>query len=155
ESWVNVLGVDRRLQPRQFPPQVARPPEAPVQQRLREPAIEVLHAAVELGFSNRDESGADAEPQAQPDHPGPGARRRTPAGPLAGVVELDLLRPTQILPALAAEPEDLVPAAGTGPAQADGAVDGVLADPDGGAVTAALEVDRPHEIDLVELVGRP
>ena len=81
------------------------------------------------------------------------------AGPqpaqLAGVVELDLLRPAQVLPALAEEPEDLVHAAGVGQAQADGAVEGVLAHPDVVAVAAALEVDRPDQIDLVEFVGGP
>ena len=42
-----------------------------------------------------------------------------------------------------------------GQTQADSAVEGVLADPDVVAVAAALEVDRSHEIDLVELVGGP
>jgi hypothetical protein len=32
-----VLRVDRLLQPRQFPPQVTRPLEAPLEQRLLEP----------------------------------------------------------------------------------------------------------------------
>ena len=51
--------------------------------------------------------------------------------------------------------EDLVHAAGVGQAQADGAVEGILADPDVVAVAAALEVDRPHQIDLVQFVGGP
>ena len=78
-----------------------------------------------------------------------------PAGQLAGVVELDLRRPAQVLPALAEEPEDLIHAAGLGQAQADGAVERILADPDVVAVAAALEVDGPHQIDLVEFVGGP
>jgi hypothetical protein len=36
---VDVLRVDRLLQPRQFPPQVARPPEVVLEQRLLEPAV--------------------------------------------------------------------------------------------------------------------
>src|SRR5271165_2101971 len=155
EPRVNVLRVDRLRQPRQLPPQVARPPETPLQQRLLKPAVEVLHAAVELGLPSRDEYGADVEAQTEPDHPRQGARRRPPAGQLAGVVELDLLRPAQVLPALAEEPEDLVHAAGAGQTQADGTVEDVLADPDVVAVPAALEVDGPDEIDLVEFVGRP
>src|SRR5208283_760279 len=59
EPRVNVLRVDRLRQPRQLPPQVARPPETPLQQRLLKPAVEVLHAAVELGLPSRDEYGAD------------------------------------------------------------------------------------------------
>src|SRR3954452_2676646 len=152
---VDVLGVDRLLKPRQFPPQVARPGVAPVEQPWLEPAIEVLHAAVELRLPFRDEDRTDAEAQAEPDDPRQAARRRPPAGQLAGVVELDLLGDAEILPALAEEPEDLVHAAGIGQAQADGAVEGVLAHPDVVAVAAALEVDRPHEIDLVEFVGDP
>jgi hypothetical protein len=141
---VDVLGVDRLLEPRQLPPQVARPPEAPLQQRLLEPAVEVLHAAVELGLPGRDEHRADAIAQAKANHPRQGPRRPPPAGQLAGVLELDLLRPAQVLPTLPQEPEDRVYAAGIGQTQADGAVEGVLADPDVIAVAAALEVDRPH-----------
>jgi len=95
-----MLGVDRLLQPRQLPAQVTRPREAPLEQRLLEPAIEVLHAAIELRLPCRDEHGADAESQAQPDHPRQGPRCWPPAGQFAGVVELDLGRPVQVLPAL-------------------------------------------------------
>src|SRR5215472_16745330 len=152
---MDVLGVDRLLQTRQLPPQVARAPEAPWKQRLLEPAVEVLHAAVALRLPLGDEHGADAEPQAEPDHPRQAARRRAPAGQLAGVVELHLLRPAQVLPALPEEPQHLVHAAGEGQAQANGAVEGILAHPDVVAVAAPLEVDRPHQIDLVEFVGGP
>src|SRR3954468_17555542 len=96
-------------------------------------------AYVELRFPFRDEHGADAVAQAEPDHPRQGARRRPPATQLAGVVDLNLLRPAQVLPALAEEPEDFVHAAGAGQAQADGPVEGILADPDVVAVAAALE----------------
>src|SRR5205823_2796095 len=153
QPWVDVLRVDRLLQPRQLPAQVPRPAVAPIEQRLLEPAVEVLHAAVELRLPRRDEHRADAEAQAQPDHPRQGPCPRAPAGQLAGVVELDLLRAAQILPALPEEPEDLVHAAGVGQAQADGAVEGILADPDVVALAAAPEVDRPDGIDLVQLVG--
>src|SRR5262249_7527251 len=78
-----------------------------------------------------------------------------PAGQLAGVVQLDLLRSPQILPALPEEPEDLIHAARIGQAQADGAVEGILAHPDVVTVSAALEIDGPDEIDLVEFVGGP
>jgi hypothetical protein len=77
---VDMLRVDRLLQPRQLPAQVTRPREAPLEQRLLEPAIEVLHAAIELRLPCRDEHGADAEAQAQPDHPRQGPRRWPPAG---------------------------------------------------------------------------
>jgi hypothetical protein len=153
ESRVDMLSVDRFLQPRQLPTQVARPPEASLQQRLLEPAVEVLHAPVELRLPFGNEHRADAEPQAEPDHPRQRARRRPPAGRLAGVVELDLRRPSQVLPALPEEPEDLVHAPRAGQAQADGAIEGILADPDVVAMAAALEVDRPDQIDLVEFVG--
>src|SRR5260370_4797327 len=155
ELRVAVLGVDRLLQSRQFPAQVARPLEAVAEQSRLEPAVEVLHAAVELRLPCRNEDGADPEAQAEPDHPREGACRRPPAGQLAGVVELDLLRPAQVLPALAEEPENLVHAARAGQAQADSAVEGVLAHPEVVAVTAALEVDWPDEIHLVEFVGGP
>ena len=135
--------------------QVARPPEPSLEQTRLEPAVEVLHAAVELGLPFRDEDRLDAEPQAQADDPRQVACRRSPAAQLAGVVELDLGRPAQVLPTLAEEPEDLVHAAGIDQAQADGAIEGVLAHPDVIAVAAALEVDRPDQIDLVELVGGP
>ena len=155
EPRVDVLGIDRLLQPHQLPPQVARPLEAPVEQPRLEPAVEVLHPAVELRLPGRDEHRGDAEPQAEPDHPRQGARRRPPAGQRAGVVELHRLGDAQVLPALAEEPEDLVPAAGGGQAQADGAVEGVLADPEVVTLAAALEVDRAYPIDLVQFVGGP
>src|SRR5262245_22676141 len=98
---MDVLRVDRLLQPCQFPPQVAWPAEPPLQQRLLEPAIEILHAAVELRLPFRDEHRRDVETQAQADHSRQSSCRRPPAGQLAGVVELDLLRQAQILPTLA------------------------------------------------------
>src|SRR5262249_10534068 len=61
----------------------------------------------------------------------------------------------QLLPARAEEPQDLVQAAGRGQAQANGAVEGVLADPEVVAVPVSLEVDRPHQVDLVQFVGGP
>src|SRR5262245_37242667 len=124
EPGVDVLRVDRLLEPRQLTAQVARSAEPLLEQRLLEPAIEVLHAAVELRLPGRDEHGADAEAQAQADHPRQRACPRPPTGQLAGVVELDLFRSAQVLPALAEEPEDLVHAPRTGQAQADGAVEG-------------------------------
>src|SRR5512135_334951 len=155
QPWVDVLRVDRLLQPRQLPPQVARPAVAPIEQPGLEPAVEVLHPAVELRLAGRDEHRPDAEVQAEPDDPRQGPCRGTPTGQFAGVVELDLLGEAQVLPALAEEPEDLVHAAGTSQPQADGAVEGILAHPDVVAVAAPPEVDRPDEVDLVELVGGP
>src|SRR5262245_66150484 len=133
--WVDMLCLDRLLQPGQLSPQVARAPEAPVEQRLLEPAVEVLDAAVELRLPGGDKHGAGAEAQAQPDHPRQGTCRRPPAGQLPGVVELHLLGDAEVLPELPEEPQDLVHAAGLGQAQADGAVEGVLAHPDVVAVT--------------------
>src|SRR5512135_557629 len=153
EPRVDLLGVDRLLQPGLLPPQVARAAEPPLEERLLEPAVEVLHAAVELRLPHRDEHRADAEPQAEPNHPRQGPRCRPPASQLAGVVELDLLRPSQVLPALPEKPEDLDHTARIGQAQADSPVEGVLAHPDVVTVAAALEVDWPDEVDLVELVG--
>src|SRR5262245_9029678 len=78
---VDVLRVHRLLQPRQLPPQVAWPPEAPVEERPLEPAVEVLHRAVELWLPLGDEHRADAEAQAPgwPGRPpGPPATPRTP-----------------------------------------------------------------------------
>src|SRR5262249_36303560 len=152
---MDMLRVDRLLQPRQFPAQVARPAEPPLEQRLLEPAIEVLDAAIELRLPGRDEHGADAEAQAEPDDARQGAGRLPPAGPLPAVVDLDLLRQPQVLPALAEEPQDFVHVAGGYQTQADGAIEGVLADPDVVAVAAPLEVDRPRQIDLVQFVGGP
>src|SRR5512144_720760 len=139
-----LLGVDRLLQSVPLPTQVARPPEAPLQQRLLEPAVEVLHAAVELRLPFGNEHRADTEAETEPDHPRQGPRRGSPAGQFAGIVELDLLRSAQVLPAFAEEPEDLVHAAGGGQAEADGTVEGVLAHPDVVAVAPPLEVERPH-----------
>src|SRR5258708_5360590 len=44
EARVNVLGIDRLLQPSQLAAQVARPSETLLEQRLLKPAVEVLHA---------------------------------------------------------------------------------------------------------------
>jgi hypothetical protein len=115
----------------------------------------VLHAAVDLRLPVRDEDRLDAESPAQPDDSRPVACRHPPAAQLAGVVELDLGRSAPVLPTFAEEPEDFVPAAGIDPAQAEGAIEGVPADPDGIAVAAALEGDRPDPIDLVEWVRGP
>jgi hypothetical protein len=65
-----------------------------------------------------------------------------------------LPRPAQVLPALPEEPQDRVRASGEGQAQADGAVEDILVHPDVVAVAAALEVDRPYQVDLVELAAR-
>src|SRR5262249_9714847 len=127
---VDVLRVDRLLQPRQLAPQVARPLEVPLEQGLLEPAVDVLHRALALRLPFRAEPGADVEAQAQPDPPRQGPRRGAPAAQLAGVVELDLRGPTQILPAFAEEAEDFVHPARFGQAQANGPVERVLADPD-------------------------
>ena len=66
---MDVLGVDGLLQPRQLPTKVARPREPSLEQPGLEPAVEVLHAAVELRLPGRDGDRLDAEAQAQPDHP--------------------------------------------------------------------------------------
>src|SRR5262249_14261077 len=153
QTWVDVLRIDRLLKPRQLPSQVARPLEATLQQRLLEPAVEVLHRAVELRFPFGDEHGADAAAQAESNHPRQGACAGSPAGQLAGVVELDLLGQSQVFPALAEEPQDLIHAARVGQTQADRTVEGVLAHPDVVAVAATLEVDWSDQIDLVKLVG--
>src|SRR5207249_2161099 len=118
-------------------------------------AVEVPLPDLERRHPDRNEHGATATAQAQPARPRQGARRRPPAGQRAGVVERDLLRPAQVLPARAEEPQDFVPAAGAGQAQAHGAVEGLLADPEVVARASALEGDRPYPIDLVELVGGP
>ena len=51
------------------------------------------------------------------------------------------------------EGEDLVHPPGVGQAQANGAVEGVLAHPDVVALPPPLQVDRAHQIDFVQLVG--
>src|SRR5271157_2298739 len=106
---VDMLRVDRLLQPRQLLTQVGRPLEQPW----------LIPGGMNTGST------------AQPDHPRQGPRRWPPAGQFAGVVELDLDRPAQVLPALPEEPQDLVHAARAGQVKADGAVEGVLAHPDG------------------------
>src|SRR5262245_38699371 len=95
QAWVDVLGVDRLLQPHQLPPQSPRPTEVALEQGLLEPAVEVLDAAVELRLPFRDKHRADAKAQTQPDHPTQGACRRSPARQFAGVVELHLFGPPQ------------------------------------------------------------
>src|SRR5262249_20749305 len=147
--------VDCSLRPRNSPPQVARPGVAPIEHPWLEPAVEVLHAAVELRLPFGDEDRPDAEAQAEPDHARQVPRRRPPAAQFASVVQLDLFGDAQVLPALAEEPEHLVHAAGVRQAQADGAVEGVLAHPDVIAAPAPFEVDRSHEVHFVELVGGP
>src|SRR5262249_58943869 len=134
----HVLRIDRLLKPRQLSTQGARPPEAPLEQRLLKPAVEVLRATVEWRLSFGNEHRADALAPAQPDHPRQGPRRWPPAGQLAGVVELNLLGPAQVFPALPEKPQDLVHLAGPGQAQAQGPVEGVLATPDRVAAAAAL-----------------
>ena len=61
-----------------------------------EPAVEVLHRPIELRLALGNEHWADAEAQGQPDHARQGARRRPPAGQLAGVVQLHLFGPPQV-----------------------------------------------------------
>src|SRR5512144_3014636 len=78
-----------------------------------------------------------------------------PVPNLAGIVELDLRRSAQRLPALAEEGQDLVHSARVGQAQADGTVERILADPDVIALASALQIDRPDQIGLVQLVGLP
>src|SRR5512144_2312332 len=56
QARVDMLRVDRLLQPRQLPPQVARPLEAVVEQPWLEPAVEVLGTAVERRFSRPETS---------------------------------------------------------------------------------------------------
>src|SRR5262249_45200313 len=136
-----------------FPAQLPGPPESPLEKPRLEPAVEVLDAPVELRFPLGDKHRLDAEVQAESDDPREPACRWTPARQLAGVVELDLLRQPQILPALSEEPEHLIHAARAGQAEANGTVEDVLAHPDVIAAGALLEVDRPHQIDLMELVG--
>src|SRR5262249_26330752 len=118
-------------------------PQAPeVLRRILPPHCEwmycMLTASCSRANSGRDEHGADAEPQAEPDHPRQGARRRPPARHLAGVVERNMLPQAQVLPLLAEEPQDLVNATGIRQPVADGTVEGILADPDRVAVTAAV-----------------
>jgi hypothetical protein len=48
------------------------------------------------------------------------------------------------------EPKELVHAERAGRAEAEGAIEGVLAQPDGVAVAATLEVDRSHQVHLIE-----
>ena len=117
---VKVPGICGLLKSRKFPLQVDRPPVGLLERPLLEPAIEILLATVELRLAIRDERWTDAEEGAPSDHPRQGACRLPPAGQLKGVVELDLFRPAQALPALAEEPQDLVHLAGRGPAQAEG-----------------------------------
>jgi hypothetical protein len=150
EPWVDMLRVDRLLQTGQLPPQVAEPGLAPVESPRLEPAVEVLHPSVELRLPLRDEGRPDTEAQTQPDHARQGQRRRHSAAQLAGVVELRSLGDTQVLPALPEESRDLVHAARAGQAEADGAIEGVLAYPEGVAVAATLEVDRSHQVHLME-----
>ena len=61
EPRMGMLRVDRLLQPRQFPPQVARPVSRRSEQPRLEPAVEVLYVAVELRLPCRDEDRPDAE----------------------------------------------------------------------------------------------
>src|SRR6516165_10977283 len=69
QTRVDMLRVDGLLQSCQLPTQIAGPVETPLEQRFLEPAVEVLHAAVALGFPSRDEYRADAEVQAEANHP--------------------------------------------------------------------------------------
>ena len=152
---MDVLEVDGFWQPRQLPAPVAGAALALLEQGLREPTVEVLGAAVARGLPFREEHRTGAEAPAEPNHPRRRPRRRPRAGPFAGVVRRHLFRQTPLLPARAEEPQDLVPAAGTGPAQAGGAIEGVLAHPEGGAATAAREVDGADATDFGEVVGGP
>jgi hypothetical protein len=79
-------------------------------------------------------------------------RAPVPQAAIARVVELDLTWPAERLPALAEEGEGFVHVPGLGQAQADGAIEGILADPDVVALPLALEVERPYQIDLVEFI---
>src|SRR5262249_61154772 len=94
-------------QPRHPATQAARPPESPLEQPRLEPAVEVLDAAIALRHPRGNEHRSDAEPQAQPNDPRQGPCRRPPAAQLAGIVELDLGGPAQVLPALPADANDL------------------------------------------------
>src|SRR5262245_41947898 len=95
-----MLRVDRLLQSRQLPAQVAQPGGAPVEQPWLESAVEVLHPSVELRLLLRDEGRPDTEAQTQPEHARLGPCCRPLAAQLAGVVELSPRGDAQIRPAL-------------------------------------------------------
>jgi hypothetical protein len=150
QARVDVLRVDRLLRARQLPAQVAQPCVAPVEQPRMEPAVEVLHPSVGLRLLLRDQGRPDTEAQTNPDHSRQGPCRRPPAPQLAGVVELSPLGDALILPSLPEEPQDLVHAARAGQAEADGAIEGVLAHPDGVVVAATIEIDRSPQVHLMD-----
>src|SRR5262249_51893763 len=78
------------------------PTKHALQEARLEPTVEVLCAAVVLGLAGRDEMGNNTKVPTQPDDARQVACTRAPAGDLAGVVELDLARPAERLPALVA-----------------------------------------------------
>ena len=85
-----MLGVDRLLQSCQLSTHVPRSMAISLEQRLLEPAVEVLHAAVELRLPFGMKTGLTPN-RRQSRITRDRVRARPPAGQLAGIVELDLL----------------------------------------------------------------
>lgn len=100
-----------------------------------------------------DQDRLDAKAQADTEHPGEIAGRGSPAHPFAGIVELDLSRQAQRLPALAQEVENNLRFAGAVEFQANGTLEGIYADEDVVPLPVALQVDRADAVNLMELIG--
>src|ERR1700687_1350951 len=125
QAALNVLDIDRVLQPLEFVLEGGDARVVTLQQPWLEPAVEPFHRSVALGPGGRNEDWFDLEAQPHTNHPRQVARSRPPAEVLAGIVELDLLGPAERLPALAQEGQDGLHLARTAEFQAHGAVGGI------------------------------
>ena len=87
---VDVLAVDRLLQPRQLPAQIPGALEASVEEQGLEPAVEVRHAAAQLRLPFGDEHRPDAAPLPLDEFTSTGAAPEQPflvrLGPASGLV---------------------------------------------------------------------
>ena len=98
-----MLRIDALFQALQFAFQSTGLGVVTLKQTRLEPAVKMLHAAVPLRATGRDQQRLGPEAQAQTQHTREIASGRSPPDDFASIVELDLFRQSQILPALAQE----------------------------------------------------
>ena len=90
ETGLDMLFVDRCHQPSKFAPQDRRILEVTSEQQRLKPAVQVLHGAIALWATLRDEDGRDAQAETPANHARQIPGGLAPAAELASVVELHL-----------------------------------------------------------------
>src|SRR5574338_229889 len=148
-----MLRVHCILQTLQFAFESADASKMTLEQTWLEPAVKVLHASVVLRSGWWNEDRLDLKAQAQPDQPREIPCSGSPAQILASVIQLDLLRATERLPAIAQKVQNCLHFARTTQFQADGTIKHILADKNIVALLLPFQVNRTDQIHLMQLIG--